>query len=142
MVQQAAPSVILHVDDDRDILEITRIALQVVDSFTLHQFDTADAVLSTAADLSPDLLLLDVMMPGKSGPDLWNALRGMERMAEVPTIFMTAKAEDAIRADLVGMGALHVITKPFDPMTLGEQIRDAWRGRRQGTGPGAGPWAP
>jgi DNA-binding response OmpR family regulator len=129
MVQSAAPSVILHVDDDRDTLEITRLALQVVDSFTLHQFDNAEAALSQAVDLRPDLLLLDVMMPGMSGPELWRALRVMQGAGEIPTIFMTARADDEALSDLVRRGALHVITKPFDPMTLGAQIREAWNGR-------------
>lgn len=129
MFQSTAPSVILHVDDDRDTLEITRLALQVVDRFTLHQFDNAEAALSQAVELRPDLLLLDVMMPGMSGPELWSALRVMRGPDEIPTIFMTARADDEALAELVRQGALHVITKPFDPMTLGAQIREAWNGR-------------
>lgn len=131
MDQNTAPSVILHVDDDRDTLEITRLALQLVDSFIVHQFDNAEAALSQALELRPDLLLLDVMMPGMSGPELWSALRIMQGADEIPTIFMTARADDDASADLVRQGALHVIIKPFDPMTLGAEIREAWNGRER-----------
>jgi DNA-binding response OmpR family regulator len=104
-------------------------ALQIVDTFTLHQFERAETALSKVAQIRPDLLLLDVMMPGTTGPQLWGSLRAMHGVHDIPTIFMTAKAEDEISADLIRQGALHVITKPFDPMTLGVQIREAWARR-------------
>ncbi|QBY01791.1 response regulator [Rhodophyticola sp. CCM32] len=117
---------ILHVDDDDDILEIARMALEMVDSFTVHQCNNGPAALNEIAEAAPQLLLLDVMMPGMTGPDLWEQIKAMPDYASVPTIFMTAKAEDSLSQDLLKMGALAVITKPFDPMALGAQIRDAW----------------
>ena len=120
---------ILHVDDDEDILEITRMALQLVDSFDLHQcLRTADA-LAAVPRVKPDLLLLDYMMPEMSGPELWAAVRQVPGFETVPAIFMTAKAEDRIYSELRDAGALDVVTKPFDPMTLGAHIRSVWAAR-------------
>jgi len=117
---------ILHVDDDEDILEIARMALEMVDSFTLHQFNSGPDALEKIEGVAPQLLLLDVMMPGMTGPDLWAKVKALPGYAETPTIFMTAKAEDSLSQELLETGALAVITKPFDPMTLGAQIRAAW----------------
>jgi CheY-like chemotaxis protein len=117
---------ILHVDDDDDILEIARMALEMVDSFTVHQFNNGSAALENINALAPDLLLLDIMMPGMTGPDLWEQIKARPDCPEIPTIFMTAKAEDSLSQDLLNTGALAVITKPFDPMSLGAQIRSAW----------------
>jgi CheY-like chemotaxis protein len=117
---------ILHVDDDEDILEITRMALQLVDTFELHQCSSGPEALSVIDNVMPDLMLLDVMMPGMTGPELWEAVRSREATGHIPAIFMTAKAEANIAADLLKRGALEVVTKPFDPMTLGTQIRTAW----------------
>ncbi len=117
---------ILHVDDDEDILEITRMALQLVDTFELHQCSSGSAALEVIDAVNPDLLLLDVMMPEMTGPELWEAVRSRKDSADIPVIFMTAKAENTISSDLRNRGALEVVTKPFDPMTLGAQIRAAW----------------
>ncbi len=117
---------IFHVDDDQDILEIARVALSVIDNFSLQQHSSGQDALDAIGDAKPDLLLLDVMMPGMTGPDLWNKIREAPGKSDVPAIFMTAMAEDAMADELIGIGALAVITKPFDPMQLGEQIRTAW----------------
>jgi CheY-like chemotaxis protein len=120
---------ILHVDDDEDILEITRMALQLVDTFELHQCSSGRDALQAIDRLDPDLLLLDVMMPEMTGPELWDAIRARTGRADLPAVFMTAKAESRISEDLMDRGALKVVTKPFDPMTLGAQIREAWAGQ-------------
>lgn len=117
---------ILHVDDDEDILEITRMALQLVDTFELHQCSSGKEALAVIGSVKPDLMLLDVMMPEMTGPELWDAVRADDALPNTPVIFMTAKAESKVSDDLRARGALDVVTKPFDPMTLGAQIREAW----------------
>jgi CheY-like chemotaxis protein len=121
---------ILHVDDDQDILEVTRMALTLVDSFDLHQCSSGLEAMRVIDSVNPDLLLLDVMMPDMTGPELWDVIKARGEQPHVPAIFMTAKAERQASDDLIGRGALEVVTKPFDPMTLGAQIRAAWEGKQ------------
>ena len=119
---------IFHVDDDEDILDITLMSLEIVDSFTVRQFSSGQKALDAVTSIAPDLLLLDVMMPSMTGPDLWEAIKKLPGCENIPTIFMTAKAENSLSQELIELGALAVITKPFDPMTLGAVIRAAWAG--------------
>lgn len=124
---------ILHVDDDEDILVIAKMALQLVDTYDIHQFNSGPSALAAIDGVTPQLLLLDVMMPGMTGPELAQQIKSMDGHRDIPIIFMTAKAEDAMSKELIDGGALDVITKPFDPMTLGQQIRSAWENRQPAT---------
>jgi len=71
----------------------------------------------------PELILLDMMMPAMDGPSTLMALKNHPSTAEIPVIFLTAKAMPAEIERLKLMGALGVLTKPFDPVTLPVQIR-------------------
>lgn len=125
-----APLKILHVEDDPDIREIALIALETVGGLTVDQCASGQEALDRAPGLAPDLFLLDVMMPGMNGEETFLALRAMSQFADTPAIFMTAKAQPPEVARLRQLGADEVITKPFDPMTLADQILDIWnRGR-------------
>ncbi len=117
---------ILHVDDDEDIRTIVQLALEVVGEFEILQFGNGPGAVAGAVDFRPDLLLLDVMMPGMSGPEVWRALTALPQLADIPAIFVTAKAEDEFSRDLTRQGAMAVIVKPFDPMTLASQIQEIW----------------
>ena len=79
--------------------------------------------LEALATFSPDLIVLDVMMPAMDGPTLLARIRENTLLADVPVIFMTAKAEPDEVARLRSLGAIAVITKPFEPMTLATEIR-------------------
>lgn len=120
---------ILHVEDDADIREIAMMALEVVGGLTVTQCASGREALERAPAEAPDLILLDVMMPGMSGDETLLALREMPQFAQTPAIFMTAKAQQSEVERLKALGALDIITKPFDPMTLAEQIVDIWRNR-------------
>lgn len=122
---------ILHVEDDEDILMIARLALADLGGFEVMQCASGAEAIEKAAAFGPDLLLLDYMMPGMNGMQTLQALRGQESLAGVPALFMTAKAMDAIEGDMAAMGVLGRITKPFDPVTLSDEIRRYWaqRGR-------------
>lgn len=117
---------IVHVDDDEDIRTIVQIALEVVGQIELIQFPDGNSALSGLDGVTPDMFLLDVMMPVMSGPELYRELRGTPRLAQVPTVFVTAKAEDSFGRQLCAEGAVAVITKPFDPMTLAETLHKIW----------------
>lgn len=118
---------VMHVEDDMDIREIALIALETVGGLEVVQCESGAMALEMAPKEKPDLFLLDVMMPGMSGDETLLALRQMPEFADTPAIFMTAKAQQSEVDRLLEMGALDVITKPFDPMTLAEEILAIWR---------------
>lgn len=118
---------VLHVDDDEDIREIALIALETIGGLTVVQCDSGAEALRLAPQSMPDLFLLDVMMPGMTGIETLRGLRSMEQFADTPAIFMTAKIHDEDVNELMATGALAVIKKPFDTMTVAEEIVTIWR---------------
>jgi CheY-like chemotaxis protein len=86
----------------------------------------AEAVRSAAA-YAPDLILLDMMMPGMDGLATMDALRKLPETAATPMVFFTANTQDQVRQDLLRRGALGVIIKPIEPNALVEQIRALWQ---------------
>jgi len=116
---------LLHVDDDADILEVTHISLELSESFEVVSCLSGTDALLAVEQFLPDVFLLDVMMPGLTGPDLLEKLWEIPGLESVPAIFMTARVNAASRAELLAIGAKEVIEKPFDPMLLGAQIRTA-----------------
>ena len=117
---------ILYVEDEPDIQAVAQIALESVGGFTLKVCQHGQQALAEAAAFKPDLLLLDVMMPDMDGPTTLAELHKQPELAHIPAIFMTAKVQPQEVAQLRTMGAVDVITKPFDPMTLSDQIRKIW----------------
>ena len=117
---------ILYVEDEPDIQAIARIALETLGGFTLRVCGSGAEALEQAAAFAPQLILLDVMMPGMDGPTTLTQLRRQPGTATVPAVFMTAKVQPGEVAHYRGLGAVDVIAKPFDPMTLATQIRDIW----------------
>tara|TARA_R110002072_G_scaffold103764_6_gene227620 strand:+ start:172 stop:537 length:366 start_codon:yes stop_codon:yes gene_type:complete len=115
---------IFHVEDDGDIREIAKMALEMVGDYKVVQFECGEDALAAAPDLTPDLFLLDVMMPGMTGPETLAKLREFDHLADVPVIYMTARVQPNEIAEFKSTGALGVIEKPFDPVTLGQQIRN------------------
>ncbi|WP_172982800.1 response regulator [Roseovarius bejariae] len=117
---------ILHVDDDVDIRVIIQMALETVGSFEVHQFATGQEAVDAVETVQPQMLLLDMMMPDMSGEDVWRKISEQPAGGNLPTIFLTAKAEDSLSQELLRKGALAVITKPVDPMTLATRIEEIW----------------
>lgn len=114
---------VLHVEDDPDIRAIAKIALDHEGGFELTQCPDGAAALQFAETETCDLLLLDLMIPNMSGDVLLGELRKLAGFQTVPVVFMTAKGQvDDVRA-LADLGALDVITKPFDPMALGARLK-------------------
>ncbi|OIQ69977.1 response regulator ArlR [mine drainage metagenome] len=122
---------ILHVEDDADIREIALIALETVGGLTVEQCASGKDALLRVSAFQPDLFLLDVMMPCMTGEETLLAFRAMPQFSSTPVIFMTAKAQHSEVEKLKQHGALDVITKPFDPMELANQILAIWRTRPQ-----------
>lgn len=118
---------ILCVEDDPDIQEVIRLALETVGGFTVKLCASGREALAGMAGFRPDLVLLDVMMPGMDGPQTLAALRQQPEGAALPVIFMTAKVQPEEVAHLESLGVLGVIAKPFDPMALAQELRGHWR---------------
>jgi len=114
---------ILYAEDEPDIREVTEFALEG-EGFELLSCDSGPDALEKAKNVTPDLLLFDVMMPGMDGPTTLKEIRALPNMADTPIIFMTAKVQPSEVDEYKAMGALGVISKPFDPMTLADDIRN------------------
>ena len=114
---------ILYVEDDPDIRAVATLALQAVGGFTLQVCSSGSEAIEAAPDFAPDLILIDVMMPSMDGPTTFQALRVLPGTAKTPVVFMTAKVQPSEVAHYKEMGALDVIAKPFDPMTLAAAVR-------------------
>ena len=119
---------ILYVEDEEDIRMVGEMSLADVGGFEVKACASGAEALAAAPGFAPDLLLLDVMMPGMNGPSVLKALRDLPALAGVPAIFMTAKIMPSEIAELKAAGALEVVPKPFDPMTLPDEIRRIWAG--------------
>ncbi|MEQ8666849.1 MAG: response regulator [Rhodospirillales bacterium] len=117
---------ILYVEDEPDIQAIAELSLQVVGGFEVTLCGSGAEALEKAPAIDPDLILLDVMMPGMDGPETLAKMREIDALKNKPVVFLTAKtgADDIDR--LKALGALEVVAKPFDPMELPDRIRTIW----------------
>lgn len=115
---------ILYVDDEADIRLIVEMSLRMHPAIAVRCAESGDAAMAMLrdGDWQPDLMMVDVMMPGLTGPDILAAVRADPDMAALPVIFITARARPQDIQDYIAQGALAVITKPFDPMKLADQV--------------------
>jgi len=118
---------ILHVDDEPDIREVVDMSLGLNPEFKVRSCSSGAEAITTAAEWSPFLILLDVMMPGMDGPTTLAQLRNNPQTSAIPVLFMTARAQSREIAQMIALGAQGVISKPFDPMTLAAVVRDHLR---------------
>jgi two-component system, OmpR family, response regulator len=118
---------IMVIEDDPHLLMITRIGLERVGGFEVNACNSGKEALSSLSAFHPDLVLLDVMMPGMDGIATLKALRGTPEAASVPVVFMTARAQKAEIETYLALGAAGVISKPFDPVTISETLLDLWQ---------------
>ena len=118
---------ILFVEDDPDIQVVATMALEALGGFSVTACGSGNEALARFPELAPDLVLLDVMMPGMDGLATLEALRRLPEAATVPVVFMTARVQDHETARYLELGAADVIAKPFNPMTLSDTVRSIWR---------------
>lgn len=117
---------VMCVEDDADIRMILAFSLGTVGGYEVRCCAGGLSALQEAPVFCPDLVLLDVMMPDLSGPETLLALRALPTMQGVPVVFLTAKAMPDELEQLLQHGATGLIVKPFDPMTLHNDIRPYW----------------
>lgn len=117
---------ILYVEDEPDIQMVARLALETLGGFTVEVCSSGNEAIVRAPDFQPQLILLDVMMPGMDGPKTLEMLRGLPQTATTPAVFMTAKVQPSEIAQYKALGAVDVIPKPFDPMALAGIVEEIW----------------
>lgn len=114
---------IMYVEDEEDIREVAEFALED-EGFELLFCAGGQEALDQVLAFAPDLILLDVMMPGMDGPTTLQELRELPGIATTAVVFLTAKVQPVEVEGFLALGALEVIAKPFDPMALPGQIRE------------------
>jgi two-component system alkaline phosphatase synthesis response regulator PhoP len=120
---------ILVVDDEEDILELVRYNLSK-EGYQVRCVGSGEEALQVARDDRPDLIVLDLMLPGIDGLDVCKALKSDSRTSGIPVIMVTAKGEDADVVTGLELGAEDYVTKPFSPRILSARIKSAIRRRR------------
>lgn len=119
---------ILYVEDEPDIQAVVRLALEQLGGFEVELCSSGGEALERAAAWRPDLILLDVMLPEMDGPETLRRLREQPASRDIPVVFMTARVRSRELEQFRSLGVLSLIPKPFDPMTLADQIRAIWSG--------------
>jgi len=114
---------ILYVDDEDDIREIAVMALELDPDISVKSCDSGSKAMTIVLEWMPDLVLLDVMMPGMDGPETLERLRQAPETSAIPVVFITARTQPEDIERFMGLGAAGVISKPFDPMTLAERAK-------------------
>ena len=114
---------VMFADDEPDIREIIDMSLALDPQFVFRGCASGMEVVSTAVEWRPDLILLDVMMPGMDGPATLAKLRQIDGTALIPVVFMTARTQEREVKHFKAVGAAGVIAKPFDPTALASKLR-------------------
>lgn len=118
---------ICYVEDDDDIQRVARLALERVGKMEVSIIGDPTVALDGIRAFQPDLVLLDWMMPVMDGPTLFKRMRETDGLRDMPVVFITAKASQRELDELRAMGAAGVLSKPFSPKDLPEQLRAIWR---------------
>ena len=118
---------ICYVEDDDDIQRVARLALERVGKMEVSIIGDPTVALDGILAFKPDLVLLDWMMPVMDGPTLFKRMRETDGLRDLPVVFITAKASQRELDELREMGAAGVLSKPFSPKDLPEQLRAIWR---------------
>ena len=117
---------VLYVEDEPDVQTVAKLALEMIGGYTVKVCSSGEQALREAEAFAPQMILLDVMMPGMDGVATLRGLRAIPALAKVPVAFMTAKVNPPTVAHYQSLGALDVLAKPFDPMQLSAQVRTLW----------------
>jgi two-component system alkaline phosphatase synthesis response regulator PhoP len=125
-----AKSKILVIDDEEDILELVRYNL-AREGYFVEEAASGEEALSKTKTEMPDLIVLDLMLPGVDGLEVCRILKNSAKTSHIPIIMLTAKGDDADIVTGLELGADDYVTKPFSPRVLIARIRAALRRRRK-----------
>ena len=110
-------------EDDPDIQLVARLALKRA-GFDVTVVGNGQEALEAVQRTPPDVILLDWMMPELDGPETCRRLKSDPATAGIPVVFLTAKSQEAEIQRGLSLGAAGYVTKPFDALALGQQIKD------------------
>ncbi len=113
---------VLLVDDEPDIREVAQVSLEMVAGWTVLTAASGREAIAKAVAEQPDAILLDVMMPDMDGPTTFVQLQADPRIQSIPVILLTAKVQTADHRRFADLAVRGVIPKPFDPMSLAQQV--------------------
>ena len=120
---------VMIVDDDEDIRMVCELAVRRIGGWEVVLAASGDEALALARSEHPDVVLLDVMMPGIDGPTTLEMLRNQPETEGIPVIFLTAKAQKQEVDRYMALGATGVIGKPFHVLKLADEVRRILEGR-------------
>jgi len=121
---------ILIVDDEQDIIELIKYNLKT-EGYSILTAETGEQAIKTAKQSRPDLIVLDLMLPGMDGFEVTRYLRNTEETRDMPIVMLTAKGEESDIITGLELGANDYISKPFSPKVLTARIRGILRRRRK-----------
>lgn len=113
---------ILVVDDEADIRDVARLALETIGGWRVSTASSGTEALALAATASPDAILLDVMMPGLDGLETFQQLQANPQTGNIPVILLTAKTQIADRRRFEAAGVRAIVTKPFRVLDLAADV--------------------
>jgi two-component system OmpR family response regulator len=113
---------ILHVEDDASLQRLVRIALEQIGGYAVLTASDGEQALALVRDVLPDLVLLDLDLPGMNGIAVLRAMREAARLREVPVVFLTAATDPQLLGQITALGVTEVLIKPFRPRLLVETI--------------------
>lgn len=120
---------ILIIDDEDDIREVAALSLETVAGWTVCTANSGSDGIDKALVEKPDAILMDVMMPAMDGPTTFRQMQTIPGVSHIPVLLLTAKVQGVDQRRFAGLGVSGVLFKPFDPLTLADQMSAAlgWR---------------
>lgn len=116
---------ILIIDDEDDIREVAALSLETVAGWTVCTANSGTAGIQKAITEKPDAILMDVMMPAMDGPTTFRQMQAIPDVSHIPVLLLTAKVQGVDQRRFAGLGVSGVLFKPFDPLTLADQMASA-----------------
>lgn len=115
---------ILLIDDEDDIREVASLTLEATAGWDVMTASSGAEGIEVAIRHQPEAIVLDVMMPGMDGPTTFREMQKNSSINSIPVILLTAKVQGVDQRRFADLGVAAVLFKPFDPMTLAQQIAD------------------
>jgi len=116
---------VLIIDDEDDIREVAALSLEATAGWQVYTAGSGAQGIEVAIAEQPDAILMDVMMPGVDGPSTFRQMQQIPAIVHIPVVLLTAKVQGVDKRRFAGLGVAGVLFKPFDPLTLAEQIAEA-----------------